>query len=334
MGSEQELEQTKPVIDVTEKYFGRTGGEGEQQMRPVINDNAAAQRLRKMEELAGRYNNVLTQMKKEDIAELNLMERIKYYVKKKQPVSAQELFGGRIDKMRGIAEILSETVAECSGHQQTIMKNLEQTSEQLAGLETEFKAINTDVGTMGKEYEALGAKGVVPKGFKPDNVRMYKLENSISAAVKDAQLVVHLKGKTEGYWNFYDFHMNLYNEMIALGKQATREVALHTGKMEELLVYVESPQKIVENFLKVYKILKTTSKYLDQIYGCLMGYTSLVQGIGLPGILSKDKYNQMTATTAQMKERNKQFTSDYRATMNNLEKEMQGEVAKVVEQVK
>jgi hypothetical protein len=122
--------------------------------------------------------------------------------------------------------------------------------------------------------------------------------------------------------------------MIALGKQATREVALHTERMEQLLVYVESPQKIVENFLKVYKILKNTSKYLDEIYSCLMGYTNLVQGIGLPGILSKEKYNQMTATTAQMAERNKQYITDFRATTKNLDKEMLDEVPKVLEQVK
>lgn len=334
MGSEQELEQTKPVIDVTEKYFGKTSTETEQQNRPVINDNAAAQRLRKMEELSGRYNSVLGQMKKEDVSEMGLKERIMYYVKKKQPASPQELFGKRIDKMRGIADILNETVGECTGQQQTIMKNLEQASQQIEGFKAEFLAIQGDVAIMDKEYQVFAAKGIVPVGFGKDNLRMYKLQNSIGAAVKDATLTAHLKKKTEGYWNFYDFHMNLYNEMIGLGKQAVREVALHTEKMEQLLGYVENPQKIVENFLKVYKTLKSTSKYLDEIYSCLMGYTSLVQGVGLPGILSKEKYTQMTATTAQIKDRSKQYTENYQSTMKNLEKEVMGETQQVLKQVK
>jgi hypothetical protein len=105
-------------------------------------------------------------------------------------------------------------------------------------------------------------------------------------------------------------------------------------KMEQLLGFIENPQKIVENFGKVYKTLKSTNKYLDEIYRCLMSYTTLVQGIGLPGILPKDKYNQMTAATAQMKERNKQFTADYRATMNNLEREIMGETQQVLKPVK
>ncbi len=329
-----QVQEEKPVIDVTEKYSGSDRTEKTHLDNAVINPSIANQKMLKMQKLTDKYNAVVRKMKSEDLSSMGLKEKMMFYLKKNEPVDLQDLFGSRIEKLREFADSLDESVKECTANKTDIFKNMQATGEQLTGYKNEFTEMDKDVAVMGKELDALATKGIVAEGFGTENLRMYKLEDAIEVATRDAQIVDRLIDGTQGYFHFYDFHNKLYTEMVQLGKQAVRDVELHTGKMEQLVKYIENPQKVVENFLQTYHQLQSTNNFLTQMYNCLIGYTKLIHNVGLPGIVDPKTYNNMKASTDEITQRSEQFRHNYKDTMANLRNKIQSEKTEILEKIK